>query len=68
LHDLVMLETPNGSYQYQVVRTAVVGPSHVEVVRPSSQSDLTLVTCFPFYYVGPAPQRFLVQAIRVSTQ
>ena len=68
LNDLVTLETPNGKYQYAVVRTAVVGPQHVELVRPSSKSDLVLVTCFPFHYVGPAPQRFVVQAMRIRTE
>lgn len=68
LHDLVMLETPHGKYQYEVVHTAVVGPQHVEVVQSSPQSDLTLVTCYPFRYIGQAPQRFIVQAIRIPTQ
>src|SRR5437588_972433 len=68
LHDLVMLETPHGKYQYEVVHTAIVGPQHVEVVQPSPESDLTLVTCYPFRYVGQAPLRFIVQAVRVPTQ
>jgi sortase A len=68
LHDLVKLETPHGKYQYEVVRTAVVGPQHVELVESSPQSDLTLVTCFPFRYIGPAPQRFVVQAVRIPTE
>jgi sortase A len=68
LNDLIELETPSGKYQYQVIRTAVVGPEHVELVQRSSESDLTLVTCFPFYYVGPAPQRFVVQALRLTSQ
>lgn len=67
LHDLVKLETPHGKYQYEVVRTEVVGPQHVELVESSPQSDLTLVTCFPFRYVGRAPQRFIVQAVRIRT-
>lgn len=67
-NDLIELETAFGQYQYRVIRTAVVGPQHVELVQPSSGSDLTLVTCFPFYYVGPAPQRFVVQAQRLTSQ
>ena len=66
--DLVMLETPSGKYQYEVVRTAVVGPQRVELVQPSSKSDLTLVTCFPFHYIGPAPERFIVQAMRIRAE
>ena len=68
LHDLVMLETPHGKYQYEVVHTAIVGPQHVEVVQSSPESDLTLVTCYPFRYIGQAPLRFIVQAVRVPTQ
>jgi sortase A len=68
INDLVTLETSRGKYQYQVIRTTVVGPEHVELVRSSSQSDLTLVTCFPFHYVGSAPKRFVVQAIRIPAE
>jgi sortase A len=65
LHDQIELETPNGIYRYKVIRTEVVTPEHIEVVRSSSQSDLTLVTCYPFRYVGQAPERFIVQALRL---
>jgi sortase A len=64
LHDLVQLKTPRGEYEYEVVHTAIVGPEHVEVVQSSPRSDLTLVTCYPFRYVGQAPLRFIVQAVR----
>ena len=64
LHDLVQLKTPQGKYEYEVVHTAIVGPERVEVVQSSPQSDLTLVTCYPFRYVGQAPLRFIVQAVR----
>jgi len=66
LNDLIVLETSDGKYEYQVVRTAVVGPQEAELLGPSEPSDLTLVTCFPFRYVGPAPQRFVVQAVRTG--
>ena len=68
LHDRIEIETAHGKYWYQVTRTAVVGPEHIELVEPSSGSDLTLVTCFPFHYVGAAPQRFIVQAQRLPSQ
>ena len=67
-NDLIELQTAYGKYRYRVIRTAVVGPQHVELVQPSSKSDLTLVTCFPFHYIGPAPQRFVVQALRLASQ
>ena len=65
VNDIVTLETPRGKFEYEVIRTAVVTPRHVEYVRSSSPSDLTLVTCFPFHYVGPAPDRFIAQAVRI---
>src|SRR6185437_10130967 len=64
--DRVILETAHGDYRYFVVRTFVVSPDDVEVLQPSLGSDLTLVTCFPFHYVGPAPKRFIVQAKRIA--
>jgi sortase A len=68
LHDLVILKTPTGKYKYEVVHTGVVGPQRVELVQSSPQSDLTLVTCFPFRYIGGAPQRFIVEAVRIPSQ
>jgi len=47
---------------YQVERIAVVDPADVSVVAPTNDAMLTLVTCYPFYFVGTAPQRFVVQA------
>jgi sortase A len=63
LHDQITLETPNGVYRYQVIRTEVVSPDHIEVIRSSPESDLTLVTCYPFGYLGHAPDRFIIQAL-----
>jgi sortase A len=45
----------------------VVDPSNTGVLRPTSSETITLVTCFPFSYVGPAPKRFVVHAVRAST-
>lgn len=64
--DLITLSTGHGKFQYQVQSTVVVAPSHVEVLRPSSGNMLTLITCFPFYYVGAAPNRFVVRARQVD--
>jgi sortase A len=55
-----------GTFQYQVESTSVVSPSDMEVLRPSNRRELTLVTCFPFDYVGPAPNRFVVRAFEVA--
>jgi sortase A len=65
LDDVIELETLRGTFKYRVERITVVGPQDVEVVR-SPEWDLTLVTCFPFHYVGPAPQRYIVQGSRLN--
>jgi sortase A len=64
--DLITLTTPAGSYRYSVEWTRVVGPEDVAVLEPSRAAVLTLVTCYPFTYVGPAPQRFIVRARRMD--
>jgi sortase A len=60
--DIITPKTAGGDFQYQVQSTAIVGPRHVEVLRSSGDNMLTLLTCFPFYYVGAAPNRFVVRA------
>lgn len=64
--DAITLTTLYGSYQYSVESISVVNPDDVQVIRPSSEAILTLVTCYPFYYVGPAPGRFIVRARQIS--
>jgi sortase A len=51
-----------------VDRTQVVEPDDVKVLRPTADDVLTLVTCYPFYFVGPAPKRFIVRAHRVDLE
>jgi sortase A len=60
--DEIALTTRHGSLQYRVRRTLVVGPRDVWVLGAVPHVDLTLVTCFPFSWVGRAPERFIVQA------
>jgi sortase A len=64
--DLIVLDTPRAEYRYKVVHTQVADPHQIELLQSSPQSDLTLVTCFPFHYMGPAPKRFVVQALRCA--
>ena len=64
--DVITFTTPNGEISYRVSKTMVVNPNNIEVLKPTSVDMLTLVTCFPFYYVGPAPKRFIVQAVRAD--
>lgn len=65
-NDLITLNTLGGEYHYRVVGTEVVPPKDVSVLYPTGYDSLTLVTCFPFAYVGPAPRRFIVRAERMQ--
>jgi sortase A len=60
--DVIRVVTPDGSFLYRVQRTNIVQPTDVWVLDPTSDSTLTLVTCYPFSYIGSAPQRFIVRA------
>lgn len=61
-NDEIRVTTPEGTYVYRVTRTDVVNPEDVWVLDPTSSPALTLVTCFPFSYIGSAPHRFIVRA------
>ena len=61
-NDRIVFETRSGKYVYRVHSTRVVGPKDVDVLDSKSSPELTLVTCYPFYYVGSAPERFVVEA------
>ena len=65
-NDIITLTTLLGEYRYRVVSTKVVRPRDVAVLDPSANEILTLVTCYPFYFVGSAPSRFIVRAERVA--
>lgn len=64
--DTIEFETESGTYRYLVESTEIVGPRDVGVLAASHGQTLTLVTCYPFYYVGSAPKRFIVRAAQVS--
>jgi sortase A len=64
--ELLELDTLHGRDVYRVERTWIVNPEEVSVLNPTPGRTLTLVTCYPFYYVGSAPQRFIVRAALVS--
>jgi sortase A len=63
--DIVTLTTLLGEYRYRVVSTRITAPSDTAVLGPSQNQVLTLVTCYPFYFVGSAPSRFIVRAERL---
>jgi sortase A len=66
LGDTMAVTTRNGSFDYRVVSTKIVRPSDVSVLEAGDGEAVTLVTCYPFYFVGSAPFRFIVRAERVQ--
>jgi len=60
--DTIVLTTSYGTFRYIVDGVEIVGPTDVQVLHRTPDRELTLVTCYPFFYVGPAPQRFVVHA------
>lgn len=65
--DQLSLRTPEGTFPYTVDWTTVVNPKDTSVIKPTPSPALTLVTCYPFSYVGSAPQRFIVRAMPAGT-
>ena len=64
--DAIEIETLQGEEVYRVERVWVVYPEDVTVLEATPTRSLTLVTCYPFYHVGPAPQRYIVRAVRAG--
>jgi sortase A len=64
--DAIELETLQGREVYHVERVWVVAPEDVSVLDATPVRSLTLVTCYPFYHVGPAPKRYIVRAVRAD--
>jgi sortase A len=66
--DEITITTLSGEFKYRVVSTKIVKPSDVSVLASSGVEAVTLITCYPFYFVGSAPDRFVVRAERVGAQ
>ncbi len=64
--DEIQFSTLSGDFKYVVESLLIVEPDNVGVLAPSSENVLTLVTCYPFSYIGSAPKRFVVRARQVS--
>ena len=64
--DEIELATREARQRYVVERTWIVDPEEVSVLEPTPVPSMTLVTCYPFYYVGAAPRRFIVRAVRTD--
>jgi sortase A len=65
-NDVITLKTPAGTSRYAVTETKIVRPSDIGVLARAPGRDLTLVTCYPFYFVGNAPERFIVHALKME--
>lgn len=66
--DLVTLETPEGRYDYRVEWSRVVEPDRSDLASARGGATLTLITCFPFRWVGDAPRRFVVRARNIAAR
>jgi sortase A len=66
-NDIIRFSTADAGFEYVVTELKVVEPTDVAVLEPTTAATLTLITCFPFDYIGPAPQRFIVRAERRSS-
>ncbi|HUK13148.1 MAG TPA: class D sortase [Thermoanaerobaculaceae bacterium] len=66
LADVITVTTPAATRRYAVDSYTIVDPSDVAVMAPSTTAQLTLITCFPFNYIGPAPHRFVVRAHAIA--
>src|SRR5690606_31885026 len=63
----VLLEVDARRVRYRVVEMRIVGPTDVQVLAPTATPSITLVTCYPFYFAGNAPERYIVRAELVDT-
>jgi sortase A len=64
--DRIVLVTADESFEYAVESMQTVAPERIDVLDSTSHSTITLVTCYPFDFIGPAPLRFIVRAREVS--
>jgi len=67
LGDKLDVETVTGRSTYRVEKIWIVNPDDVSVLDPTETASVTLVTCYPFYFIGSAPQRLIVRAIAVAS-
>ncbi len=64
--DLVTISTSDGTFIYSVTKTRILLPTDKTVIVPTPNATLTLITCYPFYYIGSAPKRYIVSADLVN--
>lgn len=64
--DTVLVQRDGKTFRYQVTGKKIVEPDDLSVIRPVPDSQLTLITCYPTYYIGPAPKRLVVFSRLIS--
>jgi sortase A len=60
--DLIVFKSPTANFRYRVESTRIVDAGATDALPDSTVPILSLITCYPFHYIGPAPQRFIVTA------
>ena len=58
--DEILVQRSGKTFKYEVTSKRIVQPDDMSVLKPSQESRLTLITCYPTYYIGPAPERLIV--------
>ncbi len=66
--DVVDVTTEQGSRSYRVQTTEIIQPTEIRVLEPTKTPALTLVTCYPFYFAGHAPKRFIVRGAQIGAE
>jgi sortase A len=66
LGDSITFDAAGRQFRYEVESIQVVSPKEIKVLLPTTSRELTLITCFPFAYIGSAPNRFVVRATQVA--
>jgi sortase A len=66
--DDIVIQQNSVEFRYRVRHTEVVKPTDTQVLLPTIEPTLTLITCYPFYFIGPAPRRFVVVAELLESQ
>lgn len=65
--DIAEVRTTSGLFRYRIDDIKVVGPDDLDVSQPADRADITLITCFPFRYIGPSPRRYVARGLLIGT-
>jgi sortase A len=65
--DEILVQRNGRTFHYEVTGKQIVQPTDMSVLKPSNHPELTLITCYPTYYIGPAPKRLVVTSKLVDT-